>query len=207
MTMEVKICGLTNYDDAVAAYDAGADYLGFVLYSKSPRGITPAELEKIVSRLDSASRAIGVFVNVGPDFVKRTVADCGLYAAQMHGDEGAAGFENLGFPVWRALRVRSDAVQPQPQAWPADRYVVDAAAPGQYGGSGLLADRAAAVRLARELPVMLAGGLNAANVAEAIREVRPLGVDVSGGVESSPGKKDLSAVADFIRIAKAAVPD
>lgn len=206
--LHVKICGLTNGEDARAAIEAGADFLGFVLYAKSPRGITPIALRAIMAGFGNVTpKAIGVFVNETREVVVRIAQECGLHAVQIHGDEQATDFTALPVPVWRALSVRDGVVTPSPAAWSADRYVVDAAAPGQYGGTGLMADWTAAAALARRDRVMLAGGLTPENVAEAVRQVRPLGVDVSSGVEQSPGRKDLRKVAAFIAAARQAAAD
>jgi phosphoribosylanthranilate isomerase len=130
---------------------------------------------------------------------------CALHAVQIHGDERAEDFARMPVPVWRAVRIEpgGNGPAPPPEQWPAAvRYVVDAAGAGKYGGSGRVADWAAAAGLARSHPVMLAGGLRAGNVARAIRAVRPLGVDVSSGVESRPGKKDLGQLEAFVRNAR-----
>jgi phosphoribosylanthranilate isomerase len=200
--MEVKICGLTTIDDAKVAVDAGADYLGFVFYQKSPRAVSAKRVADIVSALGDGIRAVGVFVNETPERVNALVRECGLYAAQIHGDEHPEGFSEVTVPLWRAIWIRDREPAPNPSAWPAVRYVIDAAAPGQYGGAGVAADWDVAARIAREQPVMLAGGLRADNVAEGIRRVRPVGVDVSSGVEKNPGSKDHDAVRAFIAAAK-----
>ena len=200
--MDVKICGLTNLDDALVARDAGADFLGFVLYQKSPRAVTPDKLAEIVGVLGAGVRAVGVFVNETPDDVARIVKQCGLYGAQIHGDELPDGFGDLPFPVWRALWFEDGLVLPEPEIWQAERYVVDAAVPGQYGGSGVRADWDAAAELSKRFDVMLAGGLNVDNVGAAISAVGPIGVDVSSGVEREPGHKDHDMVRDFIKAAK-----
>jgi phosphoribosylanthranilate isomerase len=195
---EVKICGLTNRDDAAAAAAAGADYLGFVLYSGSPRGITAMDLARILDKLENMGNLVGVFVNEPRASVEKTAVDCGLCAVQIHGDEGPEGFVDFPVPVWRAVCVEGSTASPSPRAWPAARYVVDAAVAGMYGGTGQAADRDAAARLAAELPVMLAGGLRPDNVAAAVRAVRPLGVDTASGVEAEPGKKDHAKLKAFI---------
>lgn len=204
MKIEIKICGLTNLEDAHQALEAGADYLGFVLYERSPRVVTVAALASIVSALGHGVRALGVFVNASPSFVRETALRCGLAAVQIHGDESAEAFAVMPVPVWRSLSVRAEGCQPEPSAWPAARYIADAAAPGLYGGTGTLADWEQAAGLAMRVPLMLAGGLTAANVAAAIRQVRPLGVDVSSGVESVPGRKSHAAVRAFIAAARRA---
>lgn len=205
MQIDIKICGLTNLPDARAALDAGADFLGFVLYAKSPRGISESELRRIVERLPAGARTVGVFVNERPETVARIYSECGLRAVQLHGDEEPDEFAGLNLPVWRAVRVRADGIAaPAPARWPAERYVADAYAPGVYGGTGKTADWRAAAELATGFPVMLAGGLTPENVGEAVRAVRPNGVDVAGGVESGPGKKDHLKLNAFIAAARKA---
>lgn len=204
MRIEIKICGLTCARDARAALDAGADYLGFVLYSRSVRGITATRLRQIVERLTSHPKCIGVFINESPGRVLQIARDCGLFAVQLHGEEPAADFARWPTPIWRAVRIRNRHFYPAPRYWPADRYVVDAAVTGAYGGTGITADWIAARRLARRRPIMLAGGLTPENVAAAIRRVQPQGVDVAGGVEKTPGKKDWRKIQAFIRAARSA---
>ena len=203
MPIEVKICGLTNVDDARAALDAGADCLGFVLYRASPRGITADALARITEALPAGVRRVGVFVNERPDVVARVARECGLYAAQIHGDETYEGFEALPGLVWRAIRWQDGAWSPRLAAWPAERYVLDAAEAG-YGGTGRRVDWTAAAALSRTHRTMLAGGLTPENVGEAIRTVRPLGVDVSSGVEQAPGRKDVGKMQEFVRRAREA---
>ena len=201
---QVKICGLTNREDAAAALAMGADYLGFVLYPKSPRGITPSTLAAILAALDGPVKAIAVFVNTPRAEVEQVAADCGLHAVQIHGDEAAAEFTDMPLPVWRAVRLDADGAHPSPHAWNAARYVVDAAPTGIYGGAGIRADPAAAARFAAAHPAMLAGGLTADNVAGAIRTVQPLGVDVTSGIEAAPGRKDHTRMQRFIAAARSA---
>jgi phosphoribosylanthranilate isomerase len=200
--VEVKICGLTNVEDARAALDVGADYLGFVLFPKSPRYITVSALAAILDKLPSTTRAVGVFVNEPPSVVERVAIECRLCAAQLHGDELSDEFLHLTVPVWRAVWFRNKAWTPAPAEWRADRYVVDAAVKGVYGGAGIAADWKRAAAFAKQHRVMLAGGLTPGNVVKAIRAVQPIGVDVVSGVESKPGKKDLKKVESFIRKAK-----
>lgn len=202
MGCEVKICGLTNIEDATAAFEFGADYLGFVLYTGSSRYVTPGNFRKISDALPSGCRTVGVFVNESRDSVVSAVSEYGLYAVQLHGDEEPGDFAEMPVPVWRALRVSRELVEPEPRAWNAGRYVADSMVAGVYGGSGIAADWKTVSRLAAKLPVMLAGGLTPENVGEAKRVVCPLGVDVAGGVETSPGKKDLAKMKIFIENAK-----
>lgn len=204
--MLIKICGLTHLDDARQALDQGADYLGFVLYSKSPRHVTVAQLAALAERLPEPARLVGVFVNMPPPQVVEVAVRCRLAAVQIHGDEEAEGFAGLAVPVWRAVRLRRQCWMPDPAGWSPERYVMDAFSPA-YGGTGLTVDWEEAARFAARYRAMLAGGLDAANVGEAVRRVRPLGLDVSSGVEAEPGRKDHRKVAAFIRAARAAGSD
>lgn len=201
MKLEIKICGLTNVDDARCALDAGADYLGFVLYPRSPRGIDAARLRGILDRLDRPVRAVAVVVNEPRAGLESVASDCGLWAVQLHGDERPEDFRDCPFRVWRAVRGA------EPAGWTADRYVVDAAVPGLYGGTSVRADWGMAAEMARRLPLLLAGGLNADNVKSAVKAVCPLGVDVSSGVEKAPGIKDHDAIRAFVRRAGSAAGD
>lgn len=200
--VEVKICGLTNLEDARFALEAGADFLGFVLYEKSVRSIEPAALKRITKALGPDARCVGVFVNASCDVVRNVAGECGLYAVQLHGDERPEAFRKLPTIVWRAVRLADGRCRPRPADWPAERYVLDADVPGAYGGTGVTLNPSWAADVAAAWPVMLAGGLNPGNVAGAVRKVRPLGVDVSSGVEKSAGRKDRAKVQSFIRYAK-----
>jgi phosphoribosylanthranilate isomerase len=202
--LTVKICGLTNLDDAQAALRAGADYLGFVLYEGSPRCVSAAVLREIVRQLPADARAVGVFVNARRADVQQVAQACRLYAVQIHGDEPIEDFRDMPVVVWRAVKLTRGAWAPDPARWPAGRYVMDAATPGKYGGSGEQTDWPSARTFAQRHPAMLAGGLTPDSVAEAVARVHPLGVDVSSGVEAGPGRKDARKVAEFIRSAKQA---
>jgi len=204
MTTEVKICGMTRAEDVAAALDAGADYVGFVFYPKSPRAVTADRARRILDAQAGPCRAVGVFVNASPTEVERVVRTCALYAAQLHGREEPAAFADCPVRLWRAVWPGGGVVRVDPAAWRAERYVVDAAVPGLYGGTGVEADWNAAAALAAARPVMLAGGLTPDNVAAAVAAVRPRGVDVSGGVETAPGRKDHAAVRAFVAQAKQA---
>lgn len=200
----VKICGLTNLNDARHALEEGVDYLGFVLYSRSPRCVTPSALADITAHLPGHARPVGVFVNEAPDIVKQIVAACRLTAVQLNGDELPGDYAHVGVPVWRAVRLDAGGWSPNPRQWRVDRFVMDAASPA-YGGTGLKVDWEAGQKFAAQHRAMLAGGLDPESVAAAIRQVNPIGVDVSSGVESAPGKKDRHKVAAFVANARAAV--
>ena len=204
MALAVKICGLTNRDDALHALECGADYIGFVLYAQSPRGISPMQLARIMDELPGTCRAVGVFVNMARRGVEQVAKDCRLHVAQLHGDEPAADFAGFSGQLWRAVRFQGGEWAPAPDGWPAESYVVDSAAGRSYGGTGVVGDWTAAAKFAASHRTMLAGGLNPGNVAEAIRAVRPAGVDTASGVESGPGRKDPARVREFIRAARGA---
>lgn len=203
--IEVKICGLTNRDDVLVALECGADYVGFVLYAGSPRGVTGIELAGILDAVDVQCRPVGVFVNEDPGEVVRIARDCNLYGIQLHGDENAWDFDSLPSVAWRALKIIDGVCVPDPSSWNVERYVLDAAVAGEYGGTGTIADWDVAAAIARNRKLMLAGGLTPDNVAEAVAKVRPAGVDTASGVEKEPGRKDHQKIEDFIKAAKNAV--
>jgi phosphoribosylanthranilate isomerase len=199
----VKICGLTHLDDARWALEEGADYLGFVLYPKSPRAVTAAALARLVDHLPDHARPVGVFVNEAPAQVRQIAVDCRLAAVQLNGDEIPGDFLDLPVPLWRSVHLEPGGWSPAPERWKGARFVMDAASPA-YGGTGVKIDWEAGRSFAAQHRAILAGGLDPESVAEAIRQVRPAGVDVASGVECTPGKKDFRKVAAFIAHARAA---
>lgn len=221
-TVRVKICGLTTLDDARAALAAGADYLGFILYAKSPRYIAPDRLGELLTALDLPrtaphARSVGVFVNVPSTDVLATLAATGLHLAQLHGDESVAERGAVGSRGYKALRpadttaadtTAADATAATAYLLPAPSDVphllIDAYHPSAYGGTGHRANWDAAAELCRRVPrLLLAGGLTPDNVAAAVAAVAPWGVDVASGVEAAPGRKDHAKVAAFTAAAKA----
>ena len=229
----VKICGLTTYDDACAAADAGADLLGFIFYPKSPRYVAPEAVRTIVAALRADAEArdqafshnqslppsprlprmVGVFVNTPVAEVRELLEICMLDYAQLHGDEPVADLAALDLRAYKAIRpaqvdqALADAARLGAGAGRhGPRLLVDAFNPNAYGGTGQRGDWDLAARVAAATPrMLLAGGLSAENVADAVRAVNPWGVDVSSGVEASPGRKDQAAVRRFIANAKAAL--
>lgn len=204
--MKVKICGITNEQDALVAVEAGADALGFIMYRKSPRFVEPAMVKRIIDGLPPFVAAVGVFVNEEAAAVRRLMDECGLTMAQLHGDESAAYCEGLGRPSMKALRLKDRGtflVLAEFQGRANVRaFVLDAFSDQAYGGTGQTVDWTLAAEAARASRVLLAGGLTPDNVAEAIRQVRPYGVDVSSGVEVRPGQKDHAKVQAFIQAAR-----
>ncbi len=203
MRGEIKICGLTNLADARWALEQGADYLGFVLYRRSPRGIAVQDLRQILQGLPDEACAVAVVVNESSEFVRALTQSCRLHAVQYHGEEMPGTLAPDGVATWRAVKLSDGVWKPDPGTWEVDRFVMDAAGAG-YGGSGLKIDWNEAEGFARKHRAMLAGGLGPGTVAEAIGKVRPLGVDVASGVEQWPGRKDPGKVRDFVRVAREA---
>ena len=202
-SITVKICGITNQDDATAAVEAGADALGFVFYKKSPRSVEPALARQIIERLPPFVTPVGVFVNEDVTVVRRLMDDCGLGFAQLHGDESAAYCQELGRPILKALRVKDRsaflALAEFRGRAGVRGFVLDAFSDEAYGGTGQVIDWPLAAEIAKAASILLAGGLTPENVEKAIHAVQPYGVDVSSGVELAPGKKDHEKVRAFIR--------
>lgn len=209
--MHIKICGLTTLEQALAAIEAGADMLGFNFYPPSPRFITPAACARIMREMRKQGYApltVGVFVNTPPAQIRAILDQCQLDLAQLAGDEPPQDLRDLGDAAFKAVRPASQDEAMQALADygrsipPA--LLLDARVPGSYGGSGVLANWEIAHHLARQAPILLAGGLTPANVGAAIRAVQPWGVDAASGVESSPGVKDRALMTAFVRAARAA---
>lgn len=227
--MRVKICGITTQEDATAAANAGADWLGFILYPKSPRYVTPAQVRSIIAHLRSQEAAtaarnptetpqprsvrfVGVFVNESVERMASILADAQLDYAQLHGDEGVDVLQQLAGRAYKAIRPVNldDALRLAERFAPlgmssGPQLLIDAFDPLAYGGTGQRADWHAAAQLARQVPrLLLAGGLTPENVTAAIETVRPWGVDVSSGVETAPGRKDHARLRLLIEKAKGA---
>jgi len=201
MPIKIKICGITNAQDAEAAVTAGADALGFVFYAQSPRCIEPAVAKRIIAQLPPFVLAVGVFVNHARDTIRDVFDECGLAFAQLHGDETPIFCESLGRPVLRALRLRDRgsllALAEYKGRMGVRGFVVDGFSTEAYGGTGQTVDWSLAREAAQAAPILLAGGLTPSNVQEAIRQVQPYGVDVSSGVEEGPGKKNHEKIRAF----------
>ncbi|MCS7325142.1 MAG: phosphoribosylanthranilate isomerase [Anaerolineae bacterium] len=204
--IRVKICGITNQEDALIAAEAGADFLGFIFYPPSPRAVTPARAASIVAAVRRAAphvRCVGVFVQPSPDAVEDVMRQVGLDAAQLHGAT-LQTVQALGRRAYLAVKAWDDTAQAA-AACPADdlpQVLLDAAHPTLWGGTGLRADEHLAQALARAFRLLLAGGLTPENVAEVVQRVQPWGVDVASGVELAPGRKDPARVRAFVQAAK-----
>ena len=206
MPPKVKICGITNSNDADAAVEAGADALGFVFFAKSPRCIDPKVAQQIIAKLPPFILSVGVFVNEEVTVVRDTMDQCGLALAQLHGDESPAYCESLNRPILRAIRLRDrgsflSLAEYKGRAG-VRGFVIDAFSESSYGGTGQTVDWNIAAEAAKSAPILLAGGLTPDNVQEAIHKVQPYGVDVSSGVEAKPGTKDPAKIQAFIQAVK-----
>ena len=192
--MMVKICGITRAEDALAAVGAGASALGFNFYAASPRYLAPSAAAVIAAQVPSRVLKVGVFVNEAPESVAAIARQVKLDVVQLHGGEAPAGLR-----YWRACRVNADAVLDLESAAGAEAILLDTAVPGLHGGTG----RSFAWHLARieGWRVIVAGGLDADNVRDAIRTARPWGVDACSRIESAPGRKDHTKMRDFIHAA------
>ncbi len=208
----IKICGITNLEDAKLAANAGADYLGFIFYPPSSRYVEAETVREIIRVMRETyfvntahesriTKYVGVFVNTPADEVRRLMDFCGLDFAQLHGDESPEMVASFGGRAFKAINPQSLAVA-EKTASLVTRHspflLLDAFHPTMRGGTGKTADWDLAASIARKYPLLLAGGLTPENVATAIARVKPFGVDVSSGVEAVPGKKDPDKVRAFI---------
>jgi len=203
---KIKICGIKTIDDALAAMEAGADLIGFNFYPKSPRYVTVGMCRNIMSVMRQHGRVIcvGVFVNASVAEICATMDTLGLNLAQLHGDEAPAMMAALDGKAFKAFRGGADVETDKRMiANSAPAFLVDASVKGLYGGSGVIGDWNGAAELAKKYPLLLAGGLTPENVAEAVRQVKPWGVDVASGVESAPGEKDTAKMSDFVKAVRA----
>jgi phosphoribosylanthranilate isomerase len=210
--MKIKICGLKSAEDSIAVCAAGADMLGFNFYRESVRYIERKacrEIVALVQRNFPDVTCVGVFVNLPPAEVEQALRYCGLDLAQLSGDESIADYAALNGRAFKALRPRSPkelaaAISSLPLRGAPPAFLIDAHQAGSYGGTGEIADWTLAESVASSYPIVLAGGLTAENVADAIRQVRPWGVDVASGVERERGIKDVHLISAFIHAARQA---
>ncbi len=209
MSVRVKICGLTNIEDALAAVDAGADALGFMLYESSPRNVSIKVAADIIRQLPPFVTKVGVFVDAAEESVRRAIGECGLDTLQFHGDETPEYCRRfLPLKIYKAFRMENlESLRALP-AYRTDAWLLDSFVAGKPGGTGAQFNWELAVeskKLGR--PIILAGGLTPENVADAVRKVLPFAADVSSGVESAPGRKDHTKLRRFIAAAKLLLPD
>ncbi|QTN48524.1 phosphoribosylanthranilate isomerase [Ectopseudomonas mendocina] len=200
MRVRSKICGITRVEDALAAVEAGADAIGLVFYAKSPRAVSVEQAAEIVQALSPFVTSVGLFVNMPREQLLAVLQQVPLDLLQFHGDESPAECEGYGRPYIKALRVRPGedlAAAMAPYAG-ARGILLDTFVEGVPGGTGAAFDWSLVPQGVAK-PIILAGGLEAHNVAAAIRQVRPYAVDVSGGVEASKGIKDAGKIRAFVK--------
>ena len=203
--IRVKICGIRRAEDAVAAADAGADAIGLIFYPKSRRAVTPESAKAILAGLPPYVSPVALFVNEEPERIRAVCGPLGIRTVQLHGDEPPDAARALdGFCVVKAFRVAQEADLAALADYPAHAFLLDTKVEGSYGGTGVTFDWTLAARAKQYGRIVVAGGLNPDNVAEAVQMAMPYGVDVSSGVETEPGQKDWEKVRAFVARARAA---
>lgn len=204
MNVKVKICGITSLADALAASEAGADALGFMFYPPSPRFISNGAAREIIRELPPFIARVGVFVDPTDEQVRQAIAETGIDTLQFHGNETPEFCRRFGLKTLKAFRVRDAESLRATEPFTSEAWLLDSYVAGQLGGTGARFNWDLATAAARQHRVILAGGLTPENAADAVRGVRPYGLDVSSGVESAPGHKDAGKVCAFIAAAKGA---
>jgi phosphoribosylanthranilate isomerase len=201
--VEVKICGITNINDAYVAIKYGADALGFIFYPKSQRYVAPERAKEIIEKLPYDIIRVGVFVNHEIQEVKEIAKFCGLNLIQLHGDESPEYCAQ--FPISFLIKAVSPRIKEDIRKlrnYPVRAILVDGREQGNYGGTGKNSDWKLAIKIKETHPLILAGGLNKENIREAIEMVRPQAVDINSGVEISPGKKDPDKIREVIELVR-----
>lgn len=207
MSLKLKICGITRLDDARYCAAAGADYLGFIQHPDSPRYIEPSAAKDIIDWV-YGPEAVGVFVNLSADEINAAVEQAGFALAQLHGDESPETCANVGVPVIKAMRVGEETSPSDVAAFldryqqSADFFLLDSRSENVFGGSGKTFDWSVARDYDVANRIFLAGGIRASNVETAVKTVSPYAVDVSSGVESSPGVKEFEKIDAFFDVFK-----
>ena len=195
----IKICGITNLDDALTAIEAGADALGFNFVPHTPRYIEAQNAATIIDCLPPFITTVGLFVNEELAKIEAIANQCHLNVIQLHGDESPEFCDTLNRKSIKAFRIKDESSLSQLPNYRASAYLLDTYVKGKMGGTGEVFDWHLAVKAKQYGPIVLAGGLNPDNVAGAVRQVHPYGVDVSSGVEAKPGRKEPAKVRAFIR--------
>ena len=200
---EIKICGITNLEDASFAVECGADALGFNFYPKSPRYGAPESVKEIIAKIPDGITKVGVFVNHDALEVKKIVEYCRLDLVQLHGDESPEYCRQLPSSLLiKAFSPRGEGDLRTLSSYPVRAILVDTYDPVRYGGTGKRSDWRLAVKVKETHPLIIAGGLNADNIREVIEIVSPHAVDINSGAESSPGRKDPEKVRKIIEIVR-----
>ena len=201
--IKVKICGITNKEDALYAVECGADALGFIFYEKSPRYIEPDNAKTIIAALPPFVTTVGVFVNKDFNDIRDITLLTGVTVVQLHGDESPSYCNLVEGKLIKAIRVKNDSSIEGLKKYDVDTFLLDSFDKNSFGGSGLTFDWKLAEKAKQYGKIILAGGLTPDNVEEAVKKVLPYGVDVSSGVEKKPGIKNQNKVKEFIIRSKA----
>ena len=188
--MKIKICGITNMDDALLAAELGADALGFIFVKTSPRHIRPSTVRKIIQELPPFVIPVGVVADAEHDEILELIDETGICCVQLHGNESPKQLVKFPVPVYKSFRVDKKFNLETLQRYKGSAYLLDTHVDGTLGGTGKTFDWDIAVKAKAYGRIILAGGLNPENILEAIQKVQPYAVDVNSGVESAPGKKD-----------------
>jgi phosphoribosylanthranilate isomerase len=202
--MKIKICGVTNLEDARLCVEAGADALGFIFVERTPRYVAPDAAARIIAGLPPFVTPVGVFWDHAPGHVKAVAEQCGLGALQFHGDETAEDLREYRLPVIKTLKVAAAADLARMAGYRVSAFLLDSPSRWSEGEARSTIPWDVAAEAARLHPVLLSAGLTPENVAGAVRRVRPYGVDVNSGVEARPGQKDPARVRRFVAEARAA---
>ena len=200
--IQVKICGITSFNDAIIAVNCGASALGFIFYEKSPRYINPEILKTWISNVPSSVKKVGVFVNKDVDKVNKIAEELNLGMVQLHGDESPEYCNQMIKPVIKVFRVNNKFDSIMLNNYQVATFLFDTYNKENHGGTGESFDWQSILQLNTEIPVILSGGLNADNVLEGIEVVKPSAVDVNSGVEAAPGKKDEEKIKNLFTILK-----
>ena len=201
--IKVKICGITNKEDALYAAGCGADALGFIFYEKSPRYIEPDNAKTIIAALPPFVTTVGVFVNKDFNDIRDITLLTGVTVVQLHGDESPSYCNLVEGKLIKAIRVKNDSSIEGLKKYDVDTFLLDSFDKNSFGGSGLTFDWKLAEKAKQYGKIILAGGLTPDNVEEAVKKVVPYGVDVNSGVEKKPGIKNKNKVKEFIIRSKA----
>lgn len=195
---KIKICGITNLEDAKIAVESGADALGFIFVPSSPRAISIDKAARIISQLGPFISTVGVFVNPSTDEIKQAAGIIDII--QLHGEETPQFCQNLNKKFIKAFRVKDSSSLSQMENFAPDAYLLDTYAPDKRGGTGRVFDWSLAIEAKKYGRIILSGGLTPDNIVEAIKRVSPYGIDASSGIEAAPGKKNPEKLKEFIRL-------
>lgn len=197
--MKVKVCGITNLEDALLCQQLGADFLGFVFYEKSSRYIPPDTAKTIINQLKPGTYKVGVFVNAVPEFINKLASYMQLDFAQLHGDEPAREIEKIHIPVIKSFRVKRNFNFNVLEQYRPAQVLLDTYTENHFGGTGIPFDRSI-IPIEIRPSILLAGGVSSENIKNIYYEINPFAVDLSSSLEKKPGKKDSYKVKKFFKI-------